>query len=107
MRSTRPLRRFTAREAPFRNRLPRACNSIRGDQDARRPSPIWPTFACHTTATTEPCTTADRKSVVERKSVDLGGRRIIKKKKKKTKTDGRKANTINQCAVHTARGHAT
>ena len=30
---------------------------------------------------------ADRKSVVQGKSVDLGGRRIIKKKKKRQKTD--------------------
>src|SRR5690348_18467639 len=32
---------------------------------------------------------ADRKSVVYGKSVDLGGRRIIKKKKNKRKGDGR------------------
>ena len=35
-------------------------------------------------------TEADRKSVVQGKSVDLGGRRIIKKKKKKKKKKKRK-----------------
>src|SRR5712664_4938153 len=45
-------------------------------------------WACACTSTAPGCSTPqsqDRKSVVEGKSVDLGGRRINKKKKKKKK----------------------
>ena len=43
----------------------------------------------------------DRKSVVQGKSVDLGGRRINKKKKKKKDTQDTSTTTVTNSEIHT------
>src|SRR3712207_9322269 len=64
-------------------RTGRAAHPPRGRRGGQHPTGAFVTELARLGLSRAPRGTGDRKSVVEGKSVDLGGRRIIKKKKQK------------------------